>query len=75
VVERHGAAIAPAKGLQRQEIAMPDDLGMSIEYDELSGTVTVTFRGKKTVLPRTYPRREAGMQAGKDFCRRLGRAG
>jgi|1185.fasta_scaffold95859_1 hypothetical protein len=54
---------------------MPDDLGMSIEYDELSGTVTVTFRGKKTVLPRTYPRREAGMQAGKDFCRRLGRAG
>ena len=30
---------------------MPDDPGMSIEYDELSGTVTVTFRGKKTVLP------------------------
>jgi hypothetical protein len=51
---------------------MPDDLGMSIEYDELSRTVTVTFLGKRTVLPGTYPTRAEGMRAGEAFCRRQG---
>ena len=51
---------------------MPDNLEMSIDYDELSRTVTVTFLGKRTVLPGTYPTREAGMRAGEAFCRRQG---
>jgi hypothetical protein len=42
---------------------------MSISYDGVSRTVTVYFRGKRTVLSGTYSTWEAGMRAGKEFCR------
>jgi hypothetical protein len=64
--------MAPAEGLQRQEIAMPFEDKMSISYDEASKTVTVVFRGKRTVLPGTYPTLQEGTRAGKEFCRRQG---
>jgi hypothetical protein len=48
---------------------MPYEDMMSISYDAASKTVTVFFRGDKTVLPGTYPTREAGTRAGEAFCR------
>ena len=45
---------------------------MNIVYDEATKTVTVHFRWQRHVLPGTYPTREAGMEAGRAFCRRLG---
>ena len=51
---------------------MPFEDKMSISYDRTSQTVTVVFRGKKTVLPGTYPTLQAGTRAGEDFCRRTG---
>lgn len=51
---------------------MPDDLGMSIQYDELSKTVTVTFRGGKHPVPGRHKTHAEGMKAANDFCRRQG---
>jgi hypothetical protein len=51
---------------------MPFEDKMSTSYDRTSQTVTVVFRGKKTVLPGTYPTLQAGTRAGEDFCRRQG---
>ncbi len=48
---------------------MPYEHNMFISYDGISRTVTVYFRGKRTVLPGTYSTWEAGMRAGKEFCR------
>jgi hypothetical protein len=50
-------------------IAMPYEHNMFISYDGVSRTVTVYFRGKRTVLSGTYSTWEAGMRAGKEFCR------
>ena len=55
---------------------MPDETSVPyIAYDEVAQTVTVTFRGKITVLRGPYPKRQAGMKAGEDFCRRHGWTG
>ncbi len=54
---------------------MPYEDGMSISYDELTGTVTVCFRGIKVVLPQGYTSRVEGIAAGEDWCRKYGWSG
>lgn len=54
---------------------MPYEPTMDISYEGVSKTVTVFFRGKKTILPGPYPTQEAGRRAGEDFCRRQGWTG
>jgi hypothetical protein len=54
---------------------MPYEPKMNIDYDRGSKTVTVHFRGEKTVLRGPYATREAGKKAGEDFCRRQGWTG
>jgi len=54
---------------------MPCEDEMSISYDAVSKSVTVFFRGEKTILDGPYQTREAGMEAGKKFCRSKGWAG
>ena len=43
-----------------------------VSYDERTRTVTVTFGGKRHVVPERYPTLVAGMRAGNDFYRRQG---
>jgi hypothetical protein len=45
---------------------------VSIDYEGTIGTVTVTFDGRKHVLPERYRTHAEGMRAGNDFCRRKG---
>lgn len=51
---------------------MPYEQGMDIQFDRLTGVVTVHFRGEKTVLPGKYENRELGMKAGEKYCLKLG---
>jgi hypothetical protein len=44
----------------------------AIAHDGTTQTVTVTFGGKKHVVPGRYRTLAAGMKAGEDFCRRRG---
>lgn len=50
---------------------MPYEEGMSISYDQLTGELTVYFRGQKTVLGRFRNYAEA-RQAGEAYCRKHG---
>ena len=51
---------------------MPYEVGMSVEYDALNGTVTIYFRGKKTILPSKYTSRDEAIKAGEKYCKNMG---
>jgi hypothetical protein len=54
---------------------MSNERGMSVEYELITGKVTVHFRGERIELPGSYRTREEGMKAGEAFCRSRGWAG
>lgn len=48
------------------------EIGMSVQWDGMTGQVTVTFRGERHVLPGAYRTRDEGMAAGEAYCRSRG---
>jgi hypothetical protein len=50
----------------------PYEPGMKIRFDRESGQVTVTFRGRITVLPGNFTDEAMAVRAGERHCQSLG---